>query len=376
MVSTAPRSAYIHVPFCQHRCGYCDFAVIAGRNDLIEPFLQAIAVELSWLEEPRPVNTLYFGGGTPTELSTPQLARLGELAVHWHPLGEQYEWTVEANPESLTREHLRILADCGVNRVSLGIQSLNDAKLISLDRRHSRQAAYAAVDIVKSAGLQVSIDLMFAAPGEAVDGWRRDLRDTIALDADHVSTYGLTFERGTAFFVQRNRGTLVQTDEETERAMYAEAIDALAAAGYEHYEVSNFARPGRRSRHNETYWAGDEYFAAGPGAARYVAGVRETNVRSTLGYLRCMACGKSPVAEREQLSPERRARERLVLGLRRLAGVDRRRFEQTTGFTIDALAGAAVSRFVALHLLENDGDCVRLTRDGLFVSDALWPALL
>ena len=376
MRSPAPRSAYIHVPFCAHRCGYCDFAIITGRDDLVEPFLDALAMEFGALGEPREVDTLYFGGGTPSYLEEGRLARLCELARRWHPLAAGHEWTVEANPESLSPGQVRLLSANGVTRVSLGAQSLDDAKLWALDRRHGRTDVLRSVELLKAAGVAVCVDLMFAAPSETLAMWRRDLRDVIELAPDHVSTYGLTWERGTAFTIQRDRGTLAQLDEELEREMYAAAIDDLTAAGYEHYEVSNFARPGRRSRHNEVYWAGDEYFAAGPGAARYVDGVRETNHRSTTTYLKRVLAGESPVAEREQLDPEARARERLVLGLRRLEGVERKRFAATTGYAVDQLAAEAIARFTALGLLADDGQRVQLTREGLYVSDALWPKLL
>ena len=184
---------------------------------------------------------------------------------------------------------------------------------------------------------KLSLDLIFATPGETLDEWAADLEAAIALEPDHISTYGLTFERGTAFWTRRERGELAEVDEELQREMYALAIDRLTAAGYEHYEVSNFARPGRRSRHNQVYWSGDGYFAAGPGAARYVDGVRETNHRSTTTYLQRVLAGESPVAEREQLDAEARARELLVFGLRRIEGVARRDFAARTGFEIDEL---------------------------------------
>jgi oxygen-independent coproporphyrinogen-3 oxidase len=371
-----PRSAYIHVPFCLHRCGYCDFAVIAGRDDLIEPFLAALAKELSWLESPRPVETLYVGGGTPSHLPAAQLAQLCELLVAWHPPLPDCEWTVEANPETLTVDRLAVLAEHGVNRISLGVQSLQDPKLTALDRRHDRAAALAAVERVHAAGMQASVDLIFAAPGETLADWRRDLADAVALEPGHISTYGLTFESGTAFTVARTRGKLCELDEELQRTMYAVAIDSLSAAGFTHYEVSNFARPSRQSRHNEVYWAGSEYYAAGPGAARYVGGVRETNIRSTLGYLARMDAGQSPVADREELPPEARARERLVLGLRRLRGVDKRAFAVASGYEADALAGSAIQKFAAAGLLDDSPANLRLTREGLFVSDAIWPELL
>jgi oxygen-independent coproporphyrinogen-3 oxidase len=371
-----PRSAYIHVPFCPHRCGYCDFAVIAGRDDLVPAYIAALDKELARLQRPRPVDTLYFGGGTPSHLAPADLEQLVLKVQTWHPTNPACEWTVEANPECLDDCRLEALAGAGVTRISLGVQSFNDAKLRALDRQHDREIAIDAVRRVQRAGMHVAIDLIFAASGETLDAWRRDVAAAVALQPDHVSTYGLTFESGTAFTVARNRGALTEVDEELQRAMYAAAIDDLAAAGFEHYEVSNFARPGRRSRHNEVYWAGDEYFAAGPGAARYVGGVRETNIRSTLGYLQRIERGESPVAEREALNAQQRARERLVFGLRRLQGVEKCAFAAITGVTIEQLAGPAIAGHIAAGLLEDTGDTIRLTREGLFVSDALWPDLL
>jgi len=371
-----PRSAYIHVPFCKYRCGYCDFALVADRDDLVGAYLQAIATELSWLGKPREVETLYFGGGTPSHLDAESLAMLCETVLQWHPLASGYEWTVEANPESLTADRVDVLAGCGVTRLSLGVQSLDDAKLRALERNHSRADVLRSMEYARAAGMQVSIDLMFAAPGETLDLWRQDLAAAIELGPDHLSTYGLTWEPGAAFTVRRNKGLLRPLDEELERTMYGEAIDRLNAAGFEHYEVSNFARPGRRSRHNEVYWAGREYYAAGPGAARYVGGVRSTNHRSTTTYLKRIQAGESPVFEQEELTAEARAHERLVLGLRRLEGVERKAFATTTGFALDELAGSAISKFVELGLLSDDGSRIKLTREGLFVSDGLWPELL
>ena len=276
------------------------------------------------------------------------------------------------------------MRDAGVTRISLGVQSFDDAKLRALDRQHDRAAAIAAVRIVQAAGMHVCVDLIFAGPGETLDAWRRDLDDAVALEPDHISTYGLTFEQGTAFTVSRERGVLRSADEELERAMYAEAIDALTAAGYEHYEVSNFARPQAPQPAQRGVLGRREYFAAGPGAARYVGGVRETNIRSTLGYLDRMLAGQSPVAEREQLTPERAARERLVLGLRRLRGVERSEFAAASGYSFDALAGAAITRFVAAGLLEDDGctcglrakACSSATPYGRSCCEALQPPAL
>jgi oxygen-independent coproporphyrinogen-3 oxidase len=371
-----PRSAYVHVPFCRHRCGYCNFTLIAGRDDLIGEYLRAIELELAQLERPREVETLYFGGGTPTYLAPQQMRQLGETVLRWHPLAAGYEWTVEANPLDVTEPMIETICQLGVTRLSLGGQSFRDEKLRQLERDHTGRDVGRSVALARGAGMQVALDLIFATPGETLDQWRADVEAAIALEPDHVSAYGLTFERGTAFWSRRLRGEFRAADEELERDMYAAVIDWLAAAGFEHYEVSNFARPGCRSRHNQAYWSGDGYYAAGPGAARYVDGVRETNHRSTTTYLRRVLAGESPVAERERLDPEARARELLVFALRRIEGVSRREFAEKTGYAIEKLIAKPQARFLALGLLASDGDRLRLTREGLFVSDAIWPEMV
>lgn len=372
----APRAAYVHVPFCRHRCGYCNFTLVAGRDDFIERYLEALERELAGLERPRPVETLFIGGGTPTHLAPPALERLLASVNRWFPLADGAEFSVEANPCDISEEKVAVLRQAGVTRLSLGAQSFQDRKLALLERDHRAEQIEAAVRLARDGFASVALDLIFGVPGETIDQWRLDLERAIELYVDHVSTYGLTFERGTRFWSQRLKGALVELDDEMWRSMYALAIDRLAAAGFEHYEVSNFARSGRRCRHNEVYWAGEQYFAAGPGAARHVAGRREVNHRSTTTYIARVLAGQSPVAESETLSAEDRARERLVIGLRRIEGVDVGRFADQTGFDIHALAGRELQRHLELRTLELHGDRLRLTREGLFVSDAIWPDFL
>jgi oxygen-independent coproporphyrinogen-3 oxidase len=382
------------VPFCRHRCGYCNFTLVAGRDDLIESFLQAIELEVSRVGTAHQnheeddgkvggahpaadeIDTLYFGGGTPTHLSPDTLRRLADIVLQRHPLAQGYEWTAEANPSDVTERMIETLAELGVTRLSIGAQSFRPEKLRLLERDHEPGDIAKALRLPRSAGMQVSLDLIFATPGETLSDWHDDLEAALALEPDHISTYGLTFERGTAFWTRRLSGRLEEVDEGLQREMYALSIDVLTAAGFEHYEVSNFARPGCRSRHNETYWSGAGYFAYGPGAARYIDGVRETNHRSTTTYLRRMLAGKSPVAESEKLSPEASARELLVFGLRRIEGVSRREFAEQTGAAVDDLVGPTLRKFVGLGLLDDDGERIRLTREGLFVSDAIWPEML
>jgi oxygen-independent coproporphyrinogen-3 oxidase len=364
------------VPFCRHKCGYCNFTVLAGRDDLLEAYLEAIERELTWLGYPREVETLFFGGGTPTHLAPQQLQRLFAAARHWFPLVDLRELSIEANPADLDETKVAVLAECGVTRISLGVQSFRAKKLELLERDHRREQIERAFCLARACAASISLDLIFGTPGETLDEWRADLDSALALEPDHISTYGLTFERGTAFWGRLQKGELRQADEDLERRMYEAAIDTLTAAGFEHYEVSNFARPWHRCRHNETYWSGRGYYAAGPGASRFVNGRRETNHRSTTTYLKRVLSGQSPVAESEELGPEDAARERLVFALRRLEGIDCRAFAEEAGLSPETLVGRELAELVELGLLSLEAGRLKLTHPGLLVSDAIWPKFL
>jgi oxygen-independent coproporphyrinogen-3 oxidase len=371
-----PRAAYVHVPFCAHRCGYCDFAIATGQDHLIGRYLDALVAELSTLGTPRPVRTLFLGGGTPTHLHPAQLERLlGELG-RWLPLEAGGEFSVEANPDSLDPARVAVLADHGVTRVSLGAQSFHPHLLRVLGRRHSPAEVPRAVGAVRRRIDQVSLDLIFGVPGQTEGEWREDLRRALGLGPDHVSTYGLTYEKGTPLWKERRRGRITPLAEEAELALYALAIDALGEAGFEHYEISNFARPGRRSRHNQVYWANEAYFGFGMGAARYVLGRRELNTRDLHAYLRRALAGEPATFQTEELGPAERARETMAVQLRRAEGIDRAHFRVQTGFDLDAVAGEAVARHVALGLLDDDGRRVCLTRRGKYVADGVIERLL
>lgn len=367
-----PTAAYVHVPFCSHRCGYCSFTVVADRLDLAAAYLRAIEIELSQLETPHSVDTLFIGGGTPTELEPLELKQLLALLDDWLPRSPGYEFTIEANPETLDCERVDILLAAGVNRISLGVQSFDDDKLVSLDRTHDASHSLAAIALATKAFDNVSLDLIFAAPGETLVRWQQDIRTALAQGVPHVSTYGLTLEKGTSFWSRWNRRELAEVPEELQRTMFEWSVDELTANGFEHYEVSNFARPRHRCRHNEKYWLGQSYFAFGPGASRYVAGRRETNHRSTSTYLKRMINGDSPVSESEPISALDRAKERLVFGFRRLEGIRETEFNAEFGLSPIDVAGGAIDRFQSLGLLERVDGCLRLTRAGLLVSDSMW----
>ena len=345
---------------------------------MADDYLKALEIELSWLEQPRTVQTLFIGGGTPTHLTEPQLDRLFDALNRWLPLQSASEVTVECNPSDITPAKLDLLCGRGVTRLSIGAQSFNPDKLRRLERNHGPEQVVRAVEMAASRFQSVSLDLIFAAPNETLESWEQDLQQATSLgqDLQHISTYGLTFEHGTTFWNRRARGELQQLEDSLEAEMYSLAIDHLTANGFNHYEVSNFARVGSECRHNMVYWRGEPYFAFGAGAARYINGRRETNQRSTSSYLKKVLSGESPIAESEQLSPAAKACEQLIFGLRMMAGVDLDDFQSTTGFDVDELAGPEVGRFINSGLLERVASRLRLTRKGLMLSDSIWPELL
>ena len=376
-----PRAAYIHVPFCAHRCGYCDFATVAGQDERVDAYLDALEAEMAAiLVEPKSVRYLFVGGGTPTYPDRRQLETLFGRINHWFDPDSLEEFTVESNPNTLDADKVNVLADHGVNRVSLGAQSFRPDLLQRLERNHDPASVPRAVDLVRRRIDNVSLDLIFGVPGQTVSQWRDDLDRMLALAPDHCSTYGLTYEKGTPLWRQRQLGVVRPVDEESERLMFETAIDRLTAAGWAHYEISNFAAPiagrHRPCAHNLVYWANEAYFGFGLGAAAYVGGTRSLNTRNLEAYIdRCRA-GRSPVTQAETLEPMPRARETAMLHLRRLSGLERVRFRQQTGFAIDDLAGSAITEFVEMGFLVDNGRSIRLTREGLPVADGVLQSML
>ena len=380
-----PRAAYVHVPFCRHRCGYCDFSLVAGRDDLVADYLAAIQRELTRLDAVPDLGlgngclelaSLYLGGGTPSHLGPDGLARLFDILHARLRLQPGAEVTIEANPQDVTESLAAAAAACGTNRVSLGAQSLDATTLKALDRDHAPDDVRRAVDILLNRGFTVSVDLMTAAPGQTLADVERDLDAILALSSQHLSVYCLTWEKGTQFASLRSRGTLTPADESLERAMLELSIDRLEAAGFEHYEVSNFARPGGRCRHNETYWDCRPWEAFGPGAARFDGRVRTTNHRSTTTWMRRVLAGEDFAGDRDAMTSLEAAQERVVLGLRRRDGLRRADFLAASGFDLDLVAGGPIRLWIDHGLATDDGKHVRLTREGLLVSDALWAEVL
>ena len=365
------RSVYIHVPFCRHRCGYCDFTLVAGRDELIDAYLAALQSELESVEEPIEVDTLFLGGGTPSHLSATQLEQLFAILAEKFIPAADCEFSLEANPADITAERIAVMADAGVNRISLGVQSFDENHLRTLERDHTEAIVANAVETIRGRIENISLDLIFGVPGQNLDDWQATLHQAVALQPSHISTYGLTFEKGTAFWSRLQSGELLQSPDDLERDMYAAVMDELQTAGYEQYEISNFAKPGFRCRHNMTYWTGHPFLAFGPGAASYIDGKRISNHRSVLTWLKRLQAGESAVAEVEQLPLDDAAREQLVIGLRLTDGVSLAEFQKRTGFTFDQIAADAIDSAISRGWLEQTVTHLRLTREGRFFADSV-----
>ena len=368
---TAPRAVYFHVPFCLHRCGYCDFTLVADRDELIPAWLEALSNELATQHQVCQVDTIFVGGGTPTHLPPADLDSFLQLVRRYFSLNPGGEFSVEANPDGLDSARLDVLTRYGVNRLSLGLQSFDDAVLKTLERQHTTGDAIDCIHRCRDAVPNLSIDLIFGVPGQSHDCWDATLQQAVQLPVTHISTYGLTFETGTDFTRRLRQGTLTSLPDETERSMYAATMDRLPAAGFEHYEISNFARPGFRCRHNAVYWNAGEYFAFGPGAARYVNGVRSTNRRNTVAWIKHWKSCEPTLQDVESLTGEQRAREAIMLGLRLVTGFHLQTFADRFEVSVQALADDALTRNIDAGMVAITNGCLHLTREGRFLADSV-----
>lgn len=368
-----PRSLYVHVPFCRHRCGYCNFSVIANRDDLQDRYLDAVEVELKGIRSsnvtPLELDTLYLGGGTPTQLTHSRLERLlGLLAQHTCLSGET-EFTSEANPEDIDDDVMSILVDGGVNRVSLGVQSFDDKKLKVLQRGHSRDQAIRSTEVASDRIANVSIDLIFGAPEETPQQWNQELDLAASLPIEHLSTYSLTYEKGTEFWSRRRRGELHEVSEDEDVDMYLACPQRLGRAGFEHYEISSFAKPGSRSRHNSAYWNGRTWYAIGPGAARFVDGARHVNHRSPTTYIKRMLSDGDATIETEAISLGQHAAELAAFGIRQIDGINLSWLNERVGFDYRRSLIPIIGDFIQSGLLELTNDRLCLSQRGLLLAD-------
>lgn len=369
---------YIHIPFCTKRCLYCDFFSNTEMK-YKEPYLSAVIRELELRKdylEGEPVETIYFGGGTPSQLQAADFSRIFEAIHRLFDVSPCVEITLEANPDDMTPGYVAGLQTLPFNRVSMGVQSFKEEDLRFLNRRHNREQALLAVDLCKKNGLEnISVDLIYGLPGQTLEEWKQNLDTVIRLDIPHISAYHLIYEEGTALYKLKEAGKITPVNEDLSVALFTSLIDQLTANGYLHYEISNFARPGMLSRHNSSYWIGKKYLGIGPSAHSYNGQNRQWNISSLPGYLQAINKGV-PNIEIENLDINTRYNDFIITGLRTMWGIKFNEIQQQFGKDKLIYCQKQAAPYLKQGLLIEKDDTLTLSRNGIFISDSIMSDLL
>lgn len=338
----------------------------------VEALIKEMQCVSKRIQEPRPVPSIFLGGGTPTTLPAHLLADILQACRDCFQLNDDCEISLEANPATVNIDHFSEIRESGYNRISIGVQSFDADDLKALDRIHSIDEIHATVETARQAGFDnLSIDLMFALPGQTLDSWRKNINKALDLKTDHLSAYNLTIEKGTAFDALYKRGALTLPQEEDQLELYKEAIRSFTNAGFSHYEISNYARQGKECRHNLLYWHNEDTLGFGAGAAMYFEGVRSKNVNPPAHYIRRIQENGSAVESSERLEREHAMSETLMLGLRLLQGLDLERFENKFQTSFFDVYGETVDKLFANQLLQRNGARLALTSKGLYLADSV-----
>lgn len=365
-----PTSAYVHIPFCTQICYYCDFSKVFIKNQPVDAYLQALIREFRSYDITE-LRTLYIGGGTPTSISAVQLDYLLTELTRDLNLNTLEEFTIEANPGDLTVDKIEVLQKSAVNRVSLGVQTFNDKHLKRIGRSHNEAQIYSTIDDLKTAGFQnISIDLIYALPGQTMDDVRSNVAKALSLNIPHLSLYSLILEHHTVFMNKMRRGKLHLPTEDLEAEMFEYIISEMERNGFEHYEISNFTKPGFESRHNLMYWDNVEYYGVGAGASGYLDGIRYRNRGPIQHYLKGVSEGNARLSE-EVLSKNEMMEEELFLGLRKKEGVSIGKFEQKFGTSFEKRYGQIVQELQSDGLLKENNGFIQVTKKGLFLGDTV-----
>lgn len=365
-----PTSAYVHIPFCTQICYYCDFSKVFIKNQPVDAYLQALIREFRSYDITE-LRTLYIGGGTPTSISAVQLDYLLTELSRDLNLNTLEEFTIEANPGDLTVDKIEVLQKSAVNRVSLGVQTFNDKHLKRIGRSHNEAQIYSTIDALKTAGFQnISIDLIYALPGQTMDDVRSNVAKALSLNIPHLSLYSLILEHHTVFMNKMSRGKLHLPTEDLEAEMFEYIISEMERNGFEHYEISNFTKPGFESRHNLMYWDNVEYYGVGAGASGYLDGIRYRNRGPIQHYLKGVSEGNARLSE-EVLSKNEMMEEELFLGLRKKEGVSIGKFEQKFGTSFEKRYGQIVQELQSDGLLKENNGFIQMTKKGLFLGDTV-----
>lgn len=363
-------SAYVHIPFCTQICYYCDFSKVFIKNQPVDAYLQALIREFRSYDITE-LRTLYIGGGTPTSISAVQLDYLLTELSRDLNLNTLEEFTIEANPGDLTVDKIEVLQKSAVNRVSLGVQTFNDKHLKRIGRSHNEVQIYSTIDALKTAGFQnISIDLIYALPGQTMDDVRSNVAKALSLNIPHLSLYSLILEHHTVFMNKMRRGKLHLPTEDLEAEMFEYIISEMERNGFEHYEISNFTKPGFESRHNLMYWDNVEYYGVGAGASGYLDGIRYRNRGPIQHYLKGVSEGNARLSE-EVLSKNEMMEEELFLGLRKKKGVSIGKFEQKFGTSFEKRYGQIVQELQSDGLLKENNGFIQMTKKGLFLGDTV-----
>lgn len=360
---------YIHIPFCVRKCRYCDFLSFSTGQESRAAYLKALREELKkWGPKAGPVDTVFIGGGTPSVLEEELIRELGQAIREHFDLSACREFSIEANPGTLTEEKIRAFREIGVDRVSLGVQSLDDRLLAALGRIHSAEEARESVRMLRKGGINnINLDLMFALPGQSLEDWEETLEEALALEPEHLSFYGLTLEEGTPFMEEWRAGRLRMPDEDLDREMYHRALEILKQAGYHHYEISNAAKPGNESRHNLKYWTMADYLGCGLGAHSYRNGLRFGNTETFSDY-----CEQDDKVRWTHENSEKDTREEMIFtGLRLVEGLSKTLFYKKTGQDLSEVYRPAIDKMVRQGLLEETDAVIRLTGKGLDLANTV-----
>ena len=366
-----PTSAYIHIPFCTQICYYCDFSKVFIKNQPVDEYLEALMTEVRQYKLP-PLRTLYIGGGTPSALSASQLEYLLTHLEKELDLSQLEEFTIEANPGDLTADKITVLKQSACNRVSLGVQTFDDKMLKRIGRSHNERQIYETINSLKAAGFHnISIDLIYALPGQTMEQVVDNVAKALALDIPHMSLYSLILENHTVFMNRQRRGSLHLPNEDVESDMFDYILKELEANGFEHYEISNFTKPGFESRHNLMYWDNVEYYGIGAGASGYLNGMRYRNRGPIQHYLKSIREKGHSRLHEEILTKEEQMEEKMFLGLRKKSGISIQKFEKKFNLSFEERYGKIVNQLVQEGLLQVEGDQIRMTKQGLFLGDTV-----
>ena len=384
MLLQAPEALYIHIPFCTNKCHYCDFTSYVLKGQPVDEYLDALELEMERTVQevpPQVIKTVFVGGGTPTVLTPPQMERFLASVHRWFPLAPDVEFSMEANPGTTDRDKLLAMKDGGVNRISFGVQSFDNELLKRIGRIHEVDDVYRSLDYARSVGFtNLSIDLMFGLPGQTTELLEDSVSKALELDLPHYSLYSLKIEENTLFHKLYESNKLILPTEEEEYSMFIHLMERITGAGYKHYEISNFAKPGYESRHNSTYWRNEPYYGLGTGAHGYVNRQRHMNIKGVNPYIE--ACkSKLPRLDQYDISVEEAKEDYMMVGLRLLDGVTASRYaSQFPSADIEQDFGSNINKQVELGLMEriplqNDVN-YRLTRQGLLLGNEVFASFL